>query len=484
METAGSEQAEAGFTAEVDSLYQLCCEENAASSACAATAISNLPSFSLSPDADDTPDPSPPPASPTVSLPLPLLAHIAHLQSLCAESASSTSLYSVLLSRLLHLLPQSTTPLSFRLAVVQLLSLLMLPPATTAASCQSFFSSHLYRLTSLLLPPSLLSSSVSTALLRLVDALQSPGNPISRSVCINVRKYVEGWKEERERRRLKRAAEDTTAYFAAGGEVNTTTAASTVRAETREEEADSGGEGGGVIVAGKRRRRIEPDASIAALFPSYPTDDDEDKRATALIEQLRAEQKVALTERKLRVKGESVDEEWRREWRRWMEDEDDNDAEQQMEAQIDDAREVRSSRFWQQWQEGTEWRPFLPSSLTESKPRSSRPVKQQQVEESESKEASVVEEEDEVIPLSAAERAQVEAAANAARFSSTYFAPPLPIAAAAQPTHYVHPSRAGAAFPSAAFHPVPVSLPFVPPPFEQPVLHPAFVPAHMFRGGM
>ena len=473
METDSSDSS--GLSAELDALYQLCCEEEeAAASASATTAVSNLPSFTLSPeDDDDTPEPSPPPASPAVSLPPPLLAHIAHLQSLCVESTSSRVPYEILLCRLLQFLPQPATPLSFRLSVVELLSLLMLPPATTAASCQSFLSSSLYRLVSLLLPPSLLSSSIAAALLRLVDALLASGGPIGRSVCVNVRKYVDGWKEERERRRLKRRADETTAYFAAGGEVTANTNA--VRAEVREDEADSGMEGG-VIVAGKRRRRIEPDPSIAALFSAYPTADEEDKRATVLIEQLRAEQKVELTERKLRVKDESREEEWKREWRRWMEDEDENDAEEQAEAGSDDVREVRSNRFWRRWEEGTEWRPFLPSSLAESKPRSSRPVSRK--EKGESKEASVAEE-DEIMPLSAAEQAQVEAAANSRRFSSTFFtAPPI---AAPPPSHFVHPSRAAAAFPP-AFHPVPVSMPFMPP-FEQP-LHPGFAPQHAFRGGM
>ena len=317
METASSEeQAQVDLSAELDTLYQLCCDEDAAASACSASAVSKLPCFSLSPD-DTNPEPSPPPSSPSVSLPTPLLAHIAHVQSLCAESASSsTSLYSVLLARLLHLLPQSATPLSFRLSVVQLLSLLMLPPASTAASCQSFFSSHLYRIASLLLPLSLLSSSVAAGLLRLVDGLLASGGSIGRSVCINVRKYVDGWKDEHERRRRKQQTDDTTAYFAAGGEVATSSHSSSTlasRADVREEGADSEWEGG-VIVAGKRRRRIEPDPSIAALFPSYPTAEDEDKRATALIEQLRAEQKVALTEKKLRAKDDSLDDEWRKEW--------------------------------------------------------------------------------------------------------------------------------------------------------------------------
>ena len=477
METASSEQAQASLLAELDNIYQLCADEDTAASACSAIAVSNLPCFSLSPDDQDTPDPSPPPASPAIVLPAPLLAHIAHLYELCAESASSSSLYSVMWSRLLHLLPQSATPLSFRLSVVHLLSLLMLQPAPTAASCQSFFSTHLYRLTSLLLPPSLLSSSVATSLLRLVDSLLASGGPIGRSVCVNVRKYVDSWKEERERRRLKRQADEITAYFAAGGEVDATSNA--VRADVREEEAESGVEGG-VMVAGKRRRRIQPDPSIAALFPIYPTADDEDKRATALIEQLRGEQKVELTERKLRVKGESLEAEWRREWRRWMEDEDDSEAEEQAETQTDDAAEVRRSRFWRQWEEATDWTRFLPSSLTESKPRSSRPAKrkEEEKEERESKEA-VVEEDDELMPLSAAEQAQVEAAATR-RFSSTYFTPPLP--PGAQPSHFVHPARVGAAFPP-PFPQVPVGLPFMPPPFEQP-LHTPFVPPHAFRGGM
>ena len=473
MESAGLEQA--GLTVELDILYQLCCEEDAASSANAA-AVSNLPSFSLSPVRDIPIDQSPP-ASPTVSLPTPLLLHIARLQSLCTEP--SASLYSVVLARLLQLLPQPTTPLLFRLAVVQLLSLLMVPPATTATSCQSFFSSHLYRLASLLLPPSLFSSSVATAILRLIDALLASGGPIGRSVCVNVRKYVDGWREERERRRQKRQADDTMAYFAAGGEVDATTA-STARAEVREDEADSG-TGGGVIVAGKRRRRIEPDPSIADLFPSYPTADDEDKRATALIEQLRAEQKVGLTEKRLRAKGDSQEDEWRKEWTRWMEDEDKEETEEQTEAGVTEASEVRKARFWRQWEEGTTWRPFMPSSLAESKPHSSRPPRRD--DDMESKEGAAVADE-EVMELSEAEHAQVQAAANRARlhFSSTYFAPP-PVGTATQPPHYVHPSRAVVGpFTPAMFQQAPMGLPFMPP-FEQPPLHP-FAHPHAMPYGM
>jgi len=294
-----------------------------------------------------------------------------------------------------------------------------------------------------------------------------------------VRKYVEGWKDERERRRLQRQADDSTAYFAAGGEVDASTR--TLRAEAIDKEADGALEGG-VIVAGKRRRRIEPDPSMAALFPYYPTADDEDTRPTALIEQLRAEQKVALTEKKLRVKGESLEDEWRREWRRWMEDEDDNDAEERIESQTADASEVRNSRFWRQWEEGTEWRRFLPSSLTESPPPSSRPHQRKVASEieieskEESKEAGR-DEGDEVLPLSAAELAQVEAAASRG-FSSSYFVP-APVVVA-QPSHFVHPSRVAAAFPP-AFQPGPMGLPFAP--FSQP-LPPPFMPPQVFHAGM
>ena len=485
MDPALQVRAAVGLTSELDQFYQLCCDEETASTASSAAALSSLPCFTLSPDDEGTPEPAPAPASPAVSLPAPLLARIVHLHSICAESTveASTSLYSVLLSRLVHLLPQSITPLLFRLSVVQLLWLLMLPPATTSASCQAFLSSHLYRLASLLLPPALPSSSVASALLRLVDALLSSGGPLGRSVCVNVRKYVEAWKDERERRRLQRQADDTTAYFAAGGEVDAN--GHTARAEARDREAaDGAAEGAGVVVAGKRRRRIEPDPSVAALFPCYPTADEEDARATALIEQLRAEQKAALTERKLRAKGESAQEEWRREWRRWMDDEDEADAEERAETQAADAGEVRNNRLWRQWVEEAEWRPFMPSSLTESPPRSSRPArkrKEASESEAERKEAAAAAEEDEVLPLSAAELAQVEAAAASGGFSSSYFVPPpAPVAAVAQPSHFVHPSRAGAAYPP-AFHQLLPALPFAP--FEQP-LHAPFVPAHAYRAGM
>ena len=493
-----------GVSNELDTLYQLCREEEEAAAHAAATAaVSELPCFTLSPDAQDTPELSTPPASPTVSLPIALLAHIGRLQSLFSDSASATLLYPVLLSRLLHLLPQSVTPLSFRLSVVSLLSLLMLPPATTAVSCQSFFSSHLYRLTSLLLPPSLLSSSVAVALLRLVDSLLAEPGSISRSVGINVRKYIEGWKEERERRRRKRRTDDTTAYFAAGGELNTANATATAaaasnggRGELKEEVADSGFEGGGVMVAGKRRRRIEPDPSIASLFTSYPTAEEEDKRATELIEQLRAEQKMALTEKKLRPKKESIEDEWRTEWRRWMDEEDEDYAEELAEADTNDVDQVRKQRFWQRWYEDREWSRFLPSSTTDSKPRSNRPAKRK--DSMTSSEVAGAGEDDDIIALSAAERAQVEAARHLA--SSTSF-PSLP-AASLPSTHHVHPSRAAAAAAASvvappytpAFHQMPMNqpfaLPFAPAPFVPPFVQyeqpfpPAFVPSHAYRGGM
>ena len=63
MEPTISEPAQVDLTTGLDTLYQLCCDEDAAtSSGCAATAVSNLPCFTLSPDADDTPEPSSPPA--------------------------------------------------------------------------------------------------------------------------------------------------------------------------------------------------------------------------------------------------------------------------------------------------------------------------------------------------------------------------------------------------------------------------------------
>ena len=509
------------FSNELDILYQQCCDEDAATSAAATTtAIADLPPFTLSPS-PSTPTPTSPPhppASPTLTLPTALLVRIGRLQALCAAECSAVAegvvvLYEVLLARLLRLLPAESTGVVFRLAVVELLGLLMLSPAVTAASCQSFFSPHLYRLSSLLLPPSLLSSSVATALLRLVDSLLASPNTattattatttaISRSVCINVRKYVEGWKEDRTRRTLlKQQHTDTataTAYFAPGGAAHQPPAAE--RAEAGAEE----GEGGGVVVAGKKRRRIEPDASVAALFPPYPAaGEEEDKRATALIEALRAEQKVGLTDKKLRAKGESVEDEWRREWRRWMDDEDDDDAEQLAEAaDSGDSGEMRKQRFWRRWEEGTEWTRFLPSSLAESKPRSNRPAKRGNVE-AESKETAAMAVEDDDIPLSAAERAQVEAAANGAAFSSMFFVPP-PIVAAPPLAHHVHPSRAAAAaavpFSSVMGHQMPMGQPFIPPfvpppfmpppfvppfvPHEQSLHHPFVPPPHAFRGGM
>ena len=476
----------------VDALHEL-------TSASASGASSPLPAFSLSPHSP-SPPPSPP-SSPSSFSPA-VVAVLSELQQLLATSPFPTVSYSALLSRLLHHLTLPSTSTPFRCCVVRLLSLLLLPPAapSSASAAAASFSSHLYRLISLLLPKSSFSATLTSATSSLLFSLAtSPQQLFPRHTLSNVSRHVATYREEGERRRRQQATSPSSppplAYFAEGGAAPPASAAAAPPHPARRAEAEQEA-AADWLWDGRRRRRILPEGENARGWTSIVTDEAEDKRATAMIERMRAEQKKQQAEQRLRPVGMPETEEWIATWREEKEEEDRETTVEEQDgsagaaaAEGAEAVRKRRQRFWSSWFQAREWTPFLPSSQNAGEADDGK--------RSDSRRSSRTRESDE--RKDSRERTgdasqpqpQRTVSRSSTGFASVYLPPPAAAAHPARPphaaslpapasghftSHYIHPSRLGSVAAGASLR-----RPDVPPPAIAPPALGFFAPVHAQR---